>query len=253
MFYTTTGNGEPIVLIHGFGEDSTVWQKQANALQKKYRVILPELPGTGRTAPDKAISMSSMADNIAEILLHEKISSAIVIGHSMGGYITLAFAEKYPQLLKAFGLVHSTAFADTEQKITARKKSMEFISQHGSAAFLSSTTPNLFAPFNRTPMAETISQLVTDTSYILPDALLAFLKAMINRKDKTLILRETKLPVLFIVGKEDQAVPFADTMLQVHLPELSYIHILQRSGHMSMLEETEKCTAALQQFVEMIR
>jgi pimeloyl-ACP methyl ester carboxylesterase len=250
MKYTTTGNGKPIVLIHGFGEDSKIWQLQVKVLQEIAQVIVPELPGTGRTAMEPVVTMESMADGIAEILDHEKITKAIIIGHSMGGYITLAFAEKYPERLTAFGLVHSTAYADSEQKKAARYKSMEFIRQHGTSAFLESTTPNLFAAENRPVMDKTIRDLALSVAYILPGALISFLEAMIKRNDKTLILRESRVPVLFIVGKEDQAVPFSDTMQQVHLPELSYIHILQQSGHMSMLEETEKCTKAILQFAE---
>lgn len=253
MHYTSTGNGQPIVLIHGFGEDSRIWENQLASLQQIARVIIPELPGTGRTNPEPAVSMESLADGIAALLRAEKIDKAIIIGHSMGGYITLAFAEKYPEMLTAFGLVHSTAYADTEQKKEARAKSMEFIRQHGTAIFLESTTPNLFTAKNRPFIDKTIHYIATSNSYILPDTLISFLDAMIQRKDKTLILSQSRVPVLFVVGKDDQAVPFANTMQQVYLPQLSYIHILRQSGHMGMLEETEKCTNAIIQFLNMVR
>lgn len=249
MHYTTTGDGQPIVLIHGFGEDSRIWEAQVNGLKHMAKIIVPDLPGTGKTPPESILTMETMADGIALVLDREKIKKAFVIGHSMGGYISLAFAEKYPERLLGFGLVHSTAYADTEQKKTARRKSMEFIRQHGSAAYLNSSTPNLFAAANRVVMDNIVQQVASSNGYILPKSLISFLDAMLTRNDKTLILSNSRVPVLFIVGKEDQAVPFTDTMQQVHLPELSYIHILHQSGHMGMLEETEKCTAALEQFV----
>lgn len=249
MQYTISGQGQPIVLIHGFGEDSRIWESQVVALSLWGKVILPDLPGTGKSPQESALSIPSMADGIAAILQREGIEKAWIIGHSMGGYISLAFAEKYPEKLLGLGLVHSTAFADTEQKKAMRLKSMEFIRQHGTAAYLNSSTPNLFAPGNRVVMATIVQHVANTNSYILPGALISFLDAMRNRKDTTEVLRNISVPVLFIVGKADQAVPFTDTMQQVHLPDLSYIHILQQSGHMGMLEETEKCTDAILQFV----
>jgi pimeloyl-ACP methyl ester carboxylesterase len=253
MNYSTIGEGQTLVLVHGFGEDSRIWDQQVAELKKIARIIVPELPGTGSTPMDPAVSMESMADGIAAILEKEKITKVILIGHSMGGYITLAFAEKYPEKLLAFGMVHSTAYADSDQKKIARQKSIEFIRQHGTAAYLDISTPNLFAEKNRSFMDKIIHSVATTNSYIRPEALISFLEAMMKRMDKTLILRESLVPVLFIAGKEDQAVPFADTMQQVHLPELSYIHILQQSGHMGMLEETDKCTDAITQFLNLAR
>jgi pimeloyl-ACP methyl ester carboxylesterase len=250
IHYTSNGNGQPIVLIHGYGEDYRIWENQLPVLQKEYRVIVPHLPGTGYTAFQPGISMDSMAADILEILDHEKIDKTVILGHSMGGYITLAFAEKYGNRLKGFGLVHSTAFADDETKKEARKKSIEFIRQYGSKAFLESTTPNLFSIKNRKLMVKTIEKIATENAYILPDALIAFTEAMMARPDRTAVLKQARIPVLFIVGKEDQAVPFSDTMQQVHLPELSYIHILDQSGHMGMLEEPEKTNLFLQQFLK---
>lgn len=249
MQYNKYGEGLPVVLIHGFGEDSHIWDHQVAALAEQYRLIIPDLPGTGRSAPMQAPGMESLADGIADILEKEKIGKCVLIGHSMGGYITLAFAEKYPEKLLGFGLVHSTAFADSESKKEARKKSIEFIRQHGSKSFLETATPNLFAEKNRLPMAKTILSIVETNAGILPETLIAFYNAMMLRPDRTGILKSTPVPVLFIAGKEDQAVPFPDTMQQVHLPELSYIYILGQSGHMGMLEETEKCNVAINRFL----
>ncbi|MCG7855637.1 alpha/beta hydrolase [Flavihumibacter sediminis] len=249
MHYTITGEGQPLMLIHGFGEDSRIWEKQIAALKDNYQLIIPELPGTGQSPMQSSLTMESMADEILEILEKEKIESIVMLGHSMGGYITLAFAEKYPERLRGFGLLHSTGFADPEAKKEARTKSINFIRENGSAAFLQTATANLFAPANRESMVKTIDKIINDNTYILPESLAAFLEAMKARPDRTEILKKATIPVLFIVGKEDQAVPFADTMQQVHLPELSYIYILQHSGHMGMLEETEKFTAAIQKFM----
>lgn len=249
MHYQKTGEGLPVVLIHGFGEDSRIWEKQASVLAEQFQLIIPDLPGTGLSPFREPVSMESMADGIAEILDHEKIKKAVVIGHSMGGYITLAFAEKHPEKLRGFGLLHSTAFADSDTKKEARRKSIDFIRQHGSSSFLETATTNLFAEKNRSRMAETIKSIAGSNAYILPATLIAFYEAMMARPDRTGVLKNAQVPVLFIAGKEDQAVPFSDTMQQVHLPELSYIYILGQSGHMGMLEETEKCNVAISRFL----
>lgn len=250
MQYTTIGKGHPLVLIHGFGEDRHIWDSMVPELAGAARLILPELPGTGNSGPEDQVTMESMAGGIKAILDQEGIERAILIGHSMGGYISLAFADLYPERLKALGLFHSTAFADPPVKKEARLKNIEFIAKHGSASFLATTTPNLFAAPNRTRLQSSIEALVQANSYIPERALIAFTEAMRNRPDRRHVLQQLQVPVLFIIGREDQAVPYADAMQQVHLPDLSYIHILRQSGHMGMLEENEKSARAILQFLQ---
>lgn len=249
MNYRKLGKGKTVVLIHGFGEDSRIWDDTIEALQDKFQLIVPDLPGTGSSALEPGLSMESMATGIKTILDTEKISTATLLGHSMGGYISLAFAELYPDRLTALGLVHSSAYADSEAKKETRRKSIEFIRKQGSAAFLEASSPNLFAEQHRISMADTIKQLIQRHSYQQPEALIAFTEAMMARPDRTEILKKSKFPVLFIIGRHDQAVPFADSMQQVHLPELSYIYILEKSGHMGMLEEPSRFMESLNKFL----
>jgi len=115
-----------VVLLHGFAEDGDVWKYQLADLAAGYLVIVPDLPGSGRSDMTDDMSIEGMALCVKKIIDHELPANAslaedgiTMIGHSMGGYITLAFANKYPGLLAGFGLFHSTAFADTEEKITA--------------------------------------------------------------------------------------------------------------------------------------
>jgi len=130
--YTVQGTGTPVVLLHGFGEDGHIWDEQVSFLQKYCQLIVPDLPGSGKSAilrpqhlhpptPNSQflppISIYDYADVIHALLLAEKITRCIMLGHSMGGYITLAFAEKYPQLLKSFGLVHLLLFGFLKKRI----------------------------------------------------------------------------------------------------------------------------------------
>ena len=116
IFYRVIGNGRPAVLVHGFGEDGEIWDKQVKFLQEKCKLIIPDLPGSGRSELTDEMSMERMAEVILAIMQEEKCVACPVIGHSMGGYIILALAEKYPEVLTAFGLFHSSAFADSDEK-----------------------------------------------------------------------------------------------------------------------------------------
>ena len=158
IVYQVIGNGKPVILIHGFGEKADVWNNQVDYLQDKFQLIVPDLPGSGYSEMIDDMSMEGMAEVIKTIIETEsQIPSAegreaCIIGHSMGGYITLAFVEKYPELVSAFGLFHSSAFADNEEKKITRQKGIDFINQHGAFEFLKTATPNLFSPFILPPL-----------------------------------------------------------------------------------------------------
>jgi pimeloyl-ACP methyl ester carboxylesterase len=172
-----------------------------------------------------------------------------LIGHSMGGYITLAFVEKYPEYLNAFGLFHSSAFADSDEKKSNRRKGIEFIEQHGAFEFLKTTMPNLFSPHSKTENPKLIEDFILGLSSFSPAALVSYYNAMMQRPDRTGVLKKARVPVLFIMGKYDNAVPLEDILQQCHLPEKSYIHILEKSGHMGMLEQPDKSNRVLEKFL----
>lgn len=242
VFYTVEGEGNPVLLMHGFGEDSTVWKEQVPVLQQQYRVILPDLPGTGGSdllTSDKDITIDDYADCIHALLQTENITSCTMLGHSMGGYITLAMAEKYPKMLNRIGLIHSTAFADSEEKKKNREKSIAMIGEYGSLAFLKNTTPNLFAPKFKSEHPEKVNALIEAGAAFSKEALQQYTRAMMLRPDRTNVLSSNYLPVLFVIGTDDVAAPLEDLMKQVSLPKISYIHVLQETGHMGMWETPE--------------
>lgn len=266
ILYRVIGNGKPVVLIHGFGEDGNVWwppptppkEGLANSqpslfgntsLTDKFRFIIPDLPGSGKSEMIEDMSMVGMAEIIHTIIQEEKVEACLVIGHSMGGYITLALVEKYPELVSAFGLFHSSAFADSEEKKAARRKGIDFIREHGAFEFLKSVIPNLFSGYSKQQIPHIIKEFIEQQHNFSDEALVRYYEAMMQRPDRTEQLRKAKMPVLFIMGKYDNAVPLADGLNQCHLPEKSYIHILQNSGHMGMLEETERCNRILEDFL----
>lgn len=250
VFYTISGKGTCLVLLHGFAEDSRIWKYQQAELEKHVMLIVPDLPGSGQSALPKDVSMESQADTIKAILDHEQVFSCVMIGHSMGGYITLAFAEKYPAFLRAWGLFHSTAYPDTEEKKVSRNKSVEFIEKHGSYAFLQQSSPNTFSERSRTEHEEKVEMLINNYKDANPQALIAYYRAMMQRPDRTSVLSDSKVPVLFVIGQHDNAIPFNDGLKQSHVPVFSYIYILEESGHMGIWEEPEKSNRILLQFIK---
>jgi pimeloyl-ACP methyl ester carboxylesterase len=282
IFYRIIGSGKHVMLIHGFGEDGNIWNSQSEYLKDKFKLIIPDLPGSGKSEMIDDMSMEGMAEVIKSILDTEaspnpsqggalessKLSGSlliseskvppcggfrgVLIGHSMGGYILLAFAEKYGNHLNAFGLFHSTAYADSEEKKAARRKGIDFINQHGAFEFLKTATPNLFSQKTKDERPELISELIAGLDNFSPAALVSYYEAMMQRPDRTDILQKATVPVLFIMGKYDNAIPLEDGLQQCHLPEKSYIYVLRNSGHMGMLEEKDKCNEILDKFLREI-
>lgn len=242
------------MLIHGFAEDGRVWDAVASRLENTSRLLLPDLPGSGRNPlPDKETSIDTLAAYCVALLDRENIKNCIFIGHSMGGYITLKIAEQYPERVLAFGLFHSTAYPDTEEKRTNRRKSIDFILQHGAAPYIRQSTPNLFAAATRENRPELIDEMIRKYDGFAAGSLAAYLEAMARRPDRTSVLRDTNLPVLFVIGRNDNVVPITQSLEQSHLPGLSHIHILQQAGHMGMLEEPDAGAAAIQSFINFIQ
>jgi len=253
VVYDDLGTGNPVVLVHGFGEDSRVWDIQAAALKTKCRLLIPDLPGSGRSLKgNQNWSMEELAEVIKAILEAEDINQAVIIGHSMGGYATLAFVEKYPGNAIAFGLFHSSAYADNDEKKTARQKNVDFVRKHGSYEFLKQAIPNLFGELFKQKQPDFVNNFIDQYKEFDPEALIDYTQSMMKRPDRTNVLKTFKKPVLFIAGKNDNAVPFEQTMKQVHLPQLSYIHILEDAGHMGMIEEPQKSTAFLEEFIKAV-
>jgi pimeloyl-ACP methyl ester carboxylesterase len=252
IFYRKHGIGKPVMLVHGFGEDGTIWNNQIAFLQKDYLLLVPDLPGSGKSEmlTENNITIADYASVIKAILAAENITQCSMLGHSLGGYITLAFAKEYPSMLNSFGLVHSSAFADNETKIETRKKAIEFILTNGSKAFLKTSTPNLF--YDKAKNFLEIEQLIEVGNNFNPNALVQYYHAMISRKVITDVLKTFAKPILFIIGQHDQAVPFADSMQQTYLSSYAYIHILRSSAHMGMLEEAEKTNTILASFLQSI-
>jgi pimeloyl-ACP methyl ester carboxylesterase len=257
IFYRTIGEGPIVVLLHGVPFDGSLWSNQFKAFPEN-KLIVPDLPGSGRSELINDMSMEGMAECVKDIIVHETASlffksgephSVIVIGHSMGGYIALALAEKYPELLNGFGLFHSTAYADSDERKEGRKKTIGLLKEKGTIEFVKNSLPNLFSPLSKDQNPELVEEQIAKASNFSADALIAYQTAMMQRKDRRDVLESASVPVLFVFGKHDNAVPLKDGLEQSSLPNNSLVHVLEDSGHIGMKEEPLKSSEILMEYL----
>jgi len=247
------GDGKVLVFLHGFMESKELWEDFVKPLQPQYRLILLDLPGHGaNTAPRENYSLESSAEYVRQTLQTLQVNKFLLIGHSMGGYLAMAFAEKYPELLSGVVLFHSSALPDTEEKKENRNKTIEFIQKHGVAKFMDTFVAPLFYEGNREQQAPAIAFLTETGKKVAPEAVVGAVAAMRDRPDRTEILRQVDFQVLFISGKQDQAVTLAQTLQQCPLPQVAHALFLDQTGHVGMFERPTETLAAIRNFAEIV-
>lgn len=246
--FSIKGEGPAIVLLHGYTESRQIWVNFADSLSKHYTVITPDLPGHGESDFLPDLSMDKMADAIYALLEHLEIDEYSMIGHSMGGYITLQYVKKFPDKINGFGLFHSNASADSLEIKENRFRTIEIINKNYND-FLTNFIPDLFFEGNRDNLKEEILFLQKLASKMNAKALVAAQKAMAERTGSLGLLSETTVPVLFIIGKQDSRVDFNKVLAQTVLPKKTFVLILDQCGHMGYLEAPKETLAAIYGFL----
>jgi len=243
----------PLVLIHGFPNDSTAWQPVLPALEQRYRVLLPDLPGAGKSAmPAETLTMKMMALSIKEMLDREQVEKAVLAGHSMGGYTAMECAAWFPERIKGISLVHSLASADGAEKKETRRKSIVLM-RKGDAEkemFLKGMAQNLFAQEFAAQHPEAVREVVTRGMQLETEALAGFYTAIMNRSDKVSLLEQLDFPVQWIIGDHDNATPLKDALEQCHKARVNSVHLYRPCGHMSFVEMPQRLQADLAGFME---
>lgn len=248
--YHDVGMGNAIVFLHGFLESLDIWNEFTKRLCCGYRMISIDFPGFGKSDMiNEKHSLEMYADSIKAVLDHLVISKCVLVGHSMGGYVGMVFAEKYPEMLMGLGLFHSHADADDEEAKKNRNRAIEVIKKNHTG-FVKDFIQDLFAPENQKAFEPDISILKERAAKISKEAIIAAMEAMRDRGSKLDILEKTDLPVLFIAGKKDKRVPFNKLMEQAKLPKHAEILVLGNTAHMGFLEDKEICLRKIRQFLE---
>jgi len=234
--YTDKGKGKTIVFLHGFTESLSIWDDFSEELSKKYRVICIDLPGHGKSpCLGEVHLMEDMAAAVDEVLTSLDTGTVMLVGHSMGGYVSLSYAEKFPEKTKALCLFHSQAAADSPEAKANRVRTIEVV-KNNHIDFINNFIPDLFAPSYREALKTAIDKMKNDAStYLTKVSIIAALEGMRQREDKYKFLSETEIPVLFIAGKQDTRIPLEKVAEQMMLPKHAESLILD-IGHMGYLE-----------------
>lgn len=250
IHYRKKGSGSAVVLLHGFMENHTIWNDFSDALSRNYLVIDIDLPGHGESDNFGEVhSMDLMAESVAAVLDQEKVNRCIMVGHSMGGYVTLAFARKYEERLNGMVLFHSQAAADDEQGKINRNRTIDIVKgDHGS--FIHAFVPTLFCEDTVDEFSREIERLTEQSMKMSVQGITAALAGMRDRHDSRDLLAMLNVPVFFIIGKKDAKIPLEKILDQLPLPANSEALILDNIGHMGFLESRDLTLKALEHFVE---
>ena len=257
-FKTTTvrfesqGKGKPVVLLHGYLESLEIWNSFASELAKKFQVITIDLLGHGKSGTiNGEASVELMAESVSEVLGYLKITKSVIIGHSMGGYAMLAFAEMFPEQILGIGLFHSVTWADLPEKREARDREIELVHQGKKELIINNNVPKSFADENLERFKKYV-EWAKKIGITNSDAgIIAALNAMKARKDRTNIIEKIDAPVLFVVGKKDNYIPVERLMQLTLLPKKKSVVILENSGHMGFIEEKEFALDEVENFLDL--
>lgn len=244
--YSDSGKGNAIVLLHGFLENQTMWQDLVPELSKKYRVITIDLLGHGKTESLGYIhSMEDNANAVHSVLSKLRIRKAIFVGHSMGGYVALAFAELYPGFVKGLVLLNSTSKADSEERKTNRNRAIKAVKKDY-VGFIRLSIANLFNPDNRERLVDEIEKVRAEALKTPLQGIVASLEGMKIRKDQETLLHSSTFPILLVLGKKDPVLNYEDGLKQIENTTVKLVAF--PDGHMSHIENLEELKKVLLDF-----
>ncbi len=248
VHYTSVGKGNSIVFLHGFLENLNMWYKISPNFLQSNQVICIDLLGHGKTGNlDNIHSMEEQAYLIKFVLNHLMLRDYILIGHSMGGYISLAFAELFPQNIKGICLMNSTALPDTKEKQKNRERGIEAV-KYNADLFVKMAIPNLFTEENQIRFDKDIREITKEALQISKQSIIASLEGMKIRNDRTFILRSESFPVMMIISKKDPALDYQSLLDQV---KNTNVHVVEfPDGHMSHIENKTALIESLKKFIQ---
>ncbi len=249
--YTDQGKGTAIVLLHGFLENKKMWDAFIPEWSKKFRIITIDLLGHGETGCMGYVhSMENNADVVHEVLAKLRLRKAILVGHSMGGYVALAFAELYPDVVKGLVLLNSTSRADSEERKTNRDRAIKAVKQ-SFQNFISLSISNLFSEENRERLSKSIENVKKEALKTPLQGIVASLEGMKIRIDREVLLHLTPYPKLLVLGKKDPVLNYEETKEQI---EDTLVQLLSfPDGHMSHIENQKALQRELIQFFKAVK
>lgn len=242
-----------VVFLHGYLESNEIWDEFLREFPAGYRTLRPNLPGYGPdAAPADDYSVEAAAEFLHGYVQEHGASCVLLVGHSMGGYVALAFAEKYPGLVAGLCLFHSSSLPDTDEDVERRQRNRQFLEEHGVAAFAEEFLKPQFSGAHRESMGNDVALLQRIAAAVPLETALGSLDALARRPDRRAVLGKATYPVLFIAGKDDKAVPPEKTHEESLLPDHCTVLWLANVGHVGFLERPADTRRALEGFAYVV-
>jgi pimeloyl-ACP methyl ester carboxylesterase len=249
--YTDKGKGSVIILLHGYLETSEIWSSFSEKLAGDFRVIVVDLPGHGLSDVFGEVhTMEFMAEAIKELLDHLKLSKVFITGHSLGGYVTLAFLELFPEYLSGYCLFHSHPLADSEEAVKNRNREINLVQRGMKDHMYPGNVTKMFATSNVEIFSDAVQRSKEISSSIPGEGIISVLRGMIARPSRLELMEKGIVPCLWILGRMDNYIPCDAIQEKVKLPGNAQLIVLQYSGHMGFVEEEELSVKVLSEFVK---
>ena len=248
VYYSQQGKGKTVVLLHGFLESHTVWNDLTSEISKSNQAVIVDLLGHGQTGCLGYIhSMEQMAEAVDAVLRHLKVEKVTLIGHSMGGYVALAYLDLYPKKVEELCLMNSTALDDSPEKKLNRERAIEAVKLNHKT-FIRLAIANLFRPKNRTVFSKEIKKITEEALQFPVQGVIASLEGMKIRKNRVELFRNAPIKKLMIIGRKDPALEY-DTLIDQS--KSSNIKIVEfPDGHMSFIENKKENSYIIVHFIE---
>ncbi|NOY38007.1 MAG: alpha/beta hydrolase [Chlorobi bacterium] len=251
LFYRIEGAGLPVVLLHGYLESNEIWQGFDQLLSGQYKLLIPDLPGHGRSDRiDEKQTMDMLADHIHNWLNESGTKKVLMAGHSLGGYVALAYAGRYPGELAGLCLFHSHPYADTDETRNNRKREISLVNEGKKHLIVNTNIPKAFAPGNVSRMKKNVEFAKTIARRTPDEGIVAMLRGMMERPDRSRIFFKPDIPTLWILGKKDQYIPYSKMLGNIPEKTPLKVRVLPLSGHMGFMEEPDLAAHYIRDFME---
>jgi pimeloyl-ACP methyl ester carboxylesterase len=248
--YSDQGKGTTVVLLHGFLENQSMWNAFVPEFSKKNRVVTVDLLGHGESdCLGYVHSMEDQADMVHAVLHELKIRKAVLVGHSMGGYVGLAFAELYPEMMKGLVLLNSTSKADSHERKINRNRAIKAVKQNYTS-FVRLSIANLFSEDNRERLVDVIETIKLEALKTPLQGIIAALEGMKIRKDREVILHFAPYPIQLLLGKKDGVLIYDDNLEQIEGTKVELTSF--EDGHMSHIENEKELLKVLLEFLKKV-